>query len=199
MSEAMKFSLSPRPMSERAAGAREHDAVRVLAPHHRERVGAAQLRDRLLHRLEQVVVPVEVIVDAVRDDLGVGVRGELVAGLLELVAQLLVVLDDAVVHDRDAVARDVRMGVALVRHAVRRPARVRDAEVAGGRVRGERVGELRDLADGAQPRDVGAAVQDGDAGRVVAAVFEALQALDQDRDDVPVSDRSDNSAHEAAF
>ena len=139
------------------------------------------------------------VMDAVRDDLGVGLRGELVAGPLELVAELLVVLDDAVVHDRDAVARDVRVGVALVRHAVRRPARVRDAEVAGSRVGGQRLGQLRDLADRAQARDLGAAVQHGDAGRVIAAVFEALQALDQDRDDVPVSDRSDDSAHVAAI
>ena len=184
---------------ERAAGAREHDAVRVLAPHHRERIGAAQFGDGLLHGLEQVAAPGQVIMNAVRDDLGIGVRGELVAGALELGPELLVVLDDAVVDDRDAVARDVRMGVLLVRHAVRRPARVGDAEVTGSRVRRQGVRELRYLADGAQARDLGAAVQDGDAGRVIPAVFEAPQALDQDRDDVPVSDRSDDAAHVAAI
>ncbi len=41
--------------------------------------------------------------DAVRHDLGVGLRGELVAAALQLRAQLLVILDDAVVDDRQAV------------------------------------------------------------------------------------------------
>src|SRR2546429_5057390 len=45
------------------------------------------------------------IVDAVGDDLGVGLGGEPVAAALEIGTQLLVVLDDAVVHDREAVAR----------------------------------------------------------------------------------------------
>ena len=161
MSEAMKFSLSPRPMRS-GQPARASTMQSGSWPHMtRERVGTPQLRNRLLHRLEQVVTPVEVIVDAVRDDLGVGVRGEFVAGFLELVAQLLVILDDPVVarsrrrRARCAGGRSSRSG----RHAS--PSAVGDAEVAGGRVRGERVGELRDLADGAQPRDVGSAVQDG--------------------------------------
>jgi len=33
------------------------------------------------------------------------------------------------------------------------------------------------------------------AARVVAAVFEALEALDQDRNDVPGADGADDSAH----
>ena len=175
--------------------ARKHDAVRVLAPHHRQRVRAAKLANRLLHRLEEVPGACEVVMDAVCDHLGVGIGGELVAEPFELRAKLLVILDDAVVHDRDAVARDVRVGVALVRHAVGRPARMCDSEVAGRGVGGERLGELRDLADCPQARDLCPAVQHGDPGRVIAAVFEALQALDQDRDDVPVSDRSDDAAH----
>ena len=61
----------------------------------------------------------------------------------------------------------------------------------------EGLGKLRDLADRAQAGDLRAAVQDRDPGRVIAAVLEALQALDQDRDDVPVSHGTDDSAHGA--
>ena len=39
-----------------------------------------------------------------RDDFGVGLRGELVAVTQQFRAQLLVVLDDAVVDDRNPVA-----------------------------------------------------------------------------------------------
>ena len=54
------------------------------------------------------------VVDQMRDDLGVGLRGEHVALRLQARAQLLVVLDDAVVHHRD---------VAAARHADGRCAR----------------------------------------------------------------------------
>ncbi len=154
-----------------------------------------QFGDGLAHRGKQVLVSGEMMMNTVRDDLGVGLRGELIAQPREILTQLLVILDDAVVDDRDAVARDVRVRIALVRHAMGCPARVGDAEMTGGRCGGQRLGELRDLADGTQPRDRGAAIQHRDAGRVVAAIFEALQALDQDRDDVTSGDRSDDSAH----
>jgi hypothetical protein len=54
-----------------------------------------------------------VVVDAMRDDLGVGLGGERRSRALQLGAQLVVVLDDAVVHDREPVLGDVRMRVAL--------------------------------------------------------------------------------------
>ena len=44
-------------------------------------------------------------------------------------------------------------------------------------------------------RSCAAAVQHGDAGRVVAAVLEAAQAFDQDGNDVAISDGADDSAH----
>ena len=80
MSEATKFSFSPTPMSA-GSGSRQHEAVRVLAPHHCERVRAAQLGDGLLHGLEEVLGSAEVMMNAVRDHFGVGVRGEFVAEL----------------------------------------------------------------------------------------------------------------------
>ena len=197
-SEATKFSCSPSADDHRAAFARHDDAVGVGLRHDGERIGALELGHGGAHGLEQVAGHLEVVVDAVRDHLGVGLGGELVALAPRLVAQLLVVLDDAVVDDRDAVLGDVRVGVALARHAVRGPARVRDAEAAVGRVGVERVLELAHLADGAQALDLAGAVQHGDARRVVAAVLQPAQSLDQDRDDVPVSNGSDDSAH-AAF
>jgi len=53
--------------------------------------------------------------------------------------------------------------------------------------------EFGHAADGAQAMH--APVMDGEAGRVVAAVFELAQAFDQDGDDVAVSDRGDDAAH----
>src|SRR5262245_39255695 len=129
-----------------------------------------------------------------RDDLGVGVGRELVAEAAQPGAHLLVVLDDAVVHHRDP-ARDVRVGVPFRGHAVRRPAGVADADRAV-----QAPGELFQLGNpAAGANTLHGAVDDGDAGRVVAAILEAAQALDQDRHDVSGGYGSDDSAHTGSF
>src|ERR1700741_728204 len=87
------------------------------------------------------------------------------------------------------------MRVAFGGHAVRRPARVRDADLAVRRARVDRVLQHLHLADGAQALEPGRAVQDRDAGGVVAAIFEPAQSFHQDRDDVPLSNGSDDAAH----
>ena len=71
-------------------------------------------------------IAVVVLLDEVRHGLGVGLRGEDVPGLGEALAQLAVVLDDAVEHDghlRGVLGRE-RVRVRLGDAAVRRPARV---------------------------------------------------------------------------
>ena len=76
--------------------------------------------------LEPVVL--HLALDQVRDDLGVGLGLERVPLRLQLVLQLEVVLDDAVVDDDDAAgAVAVRVRVLFGRPAVRGPARVADA------------------------------------------------------------------------
>ena len=117
------------------------------------------------------------------------------AFLLELPLQIEVVLDDAVVHDDDlpgAVA--VRVGVLLGRPAVRRPARVADAVVAVERVRGQHFLEPRELPRAAPQLDR-AVADDGHARRVVAAILEPPQPVDEDGDDLLAADVSDDSAH----
>src|SRR3546814_3017693 len=86
-----------------------------------------------------LVALLEVVVDQVGDDLGVGLRFELVAQRGQSFTLLFVVLDDAVVHQRHAVA-DVRMRVEFRHATMRGPAGVADAQVgmealgAGGRL-----------------------------------------------------------------
>ena len=88
----------------------------------------------------------------------------------------------------------VGMRVLLGRPAVRRPARVADAVVAGDRVGVDDVFEVRQLAGAAAQVD-GAVAHDRHARRVVAAVLELPQAVDQHGHDVLRSDVSDDSAH----
>src|SRR5882724_8386663 len=135
----------------------------------------------------------EMVVDEVGDDLGIGLGFEHVPEHREPGAMLLMVLDDAVVHYRDLTHGDVGMGIGLGDAAVGGPARVTDARDPGELLRRRLALHLGDATDAAYALD--AAVQHGDAGGVVAPVFQALQALYQQRYYVPPRHRSHYPAH----
>src|SRR5260221_5738108 len=111
----------------------------------------------------------------------------------ELVLELLEILDDAVMDDGDAAGRD-RMRVGLVGRAMRRPARVADADLAADRLRSEALDQLVELALGAPSLDA-ALDQRRDASRIIAAVFETAQPVHQQRCHFPFADHANNAAH----
>ena len=115
---------------------------------------------------------------------------------------LFVILDDAVVDEPDiALAVGVRMGIQLGYAAVRRPARVNDAE----RPLGLRVPrfffEIRDAADrflGVHLRALPTgrqAVHDRESCRVVAAIFERFDAIEKDGECPLFADIAHDAAH----
>ena len=143
-----------------------------------------------------------VVRDQVRDHLGVGVGGELGACLEQALAELGVVLDDPVEDDVDPVLRvEVRVRVVLGDRAVGRPAGVcdsrrrlellRSAAVRAARDRLVQLGEVPDSADRVDP----AVHEQRQAGRVVAAVLEHLEPVQQQVTAGPVADVSDDSTH----
>src|SRR5579872_503102 len=111
------------------------------------------------------------------DDFGVGLGREPDAFALELAAQFGKILDDAVVHDGDFFS-GVRMRVVLGWAAMRGPTGMTDADRAGKRLAREPVLQILELALGAPPHEL-AVLQRGDAGGIVAAIFEALERIDQ--------------------
>ena len=112
----------------RAVAGADHQIV-LAGEDEAEREGAAQLRQRRLHRLDRLDAALEQAVDQMQHDLGIGLGLEHRALLLELLAQLAKILDDAVVDHGDAIGR-VRMRVVLGRLAVGGPAGVADAGMA---------------------------------------------------------------------
>ena len=86
------------------------------------------------------------------------------------------------------------MGVALGRRAVGRPARMADAGAAGKRLRGEPFLEVAELALGPAAGQM-AVLERRDAGRIVAAIFEPLQRIDEQRRHRPRPENPDNAAH----
>jgi hypothetical protein len=159
-----------------------------------EGVGADEPGAGLAHRAERVCARLDRHVDQVGDQLGVRLGADRATGPLQLLAQLPVVLDDAVVDDGDR-AGSVRMRVALGRLAVGRPARVANADVAAERPVAQDLLEVAQLAHGPAHLD-GRAAYDGDPGGVVAPVLQPLQAVEQHVHRVRfVPDESDDSTH----
>ena len=136
------------------------------------------------------------VLDQVRDDFGVRLRAERVPCREQLFAPLAVVLDDAVEDDREptVVAGGERVRVLLRDAAVCRPARVAEA---GRRDRSEPFGrelQVLEVADGAE---VGKPVvlEQGEAGRVIAAVLEPLEPAQEERLCGARAGVSDDPAH----
>ena len=135
---------------------------------------------RLGHRLLRRLCSLQICGQQMGDDFGVGLGLEFVAQGDQLVAQLLEILDDAVVHHGDAVG-GVGMGVGLVRRGHGSPSgygrcrsRRRAAALASSASR------LAELALGAAAVDM-AVHQGGDAGGIIAAIFQPLQPVEQQR------------------
>src|SRR6202035_2880826 len=126
-------------------------------------------------------IAVERVFDEVGNDLGVGLAEELVPARHQLSAELAIVLDDAVVNDVNAPSAVlVRMRVLERRTAVGRPARMSDADRAGGRPLGfDLAGEVSDLVGVLDGRDVPGSIDDRDPGRVVAPILETAKAVEQ--------------------
>ena len=178
---------------ERRAVARADDQVFLAAEHDGERERALELLQRRMRGLDRRQALLQLARDEMGDDLGVGLRRELVAVGDQRGAQLGEVLDDAVVDDGD-VAGEMRMRVGLVGNAVGGPAGVADADRAFERLGGQPALQIDELALGAAAAEP-AVVDGGDAGGIVAAIFEPLQRIDDQRRNGRAPDNPDNPAH----
>src|SRR5438552_306942 len=92
-----------------------------------------------------------------------------------------------------------RVCVRVGRAAVGGPAGVADGEPAGDGALAQDALQHLHAAGRAPHVESAALAQHRDAGRVVPAVLELLQALDDDGDGVLLTDVPDDSAHGSAF
>ena len=146
--------------------------VGIVGRDQHQREETAHVQQRAPNGILETVV-FHLALDQMRDDLGVGLGDELVAFLLELLFQVEVVFDDAVVDDHDSArAVAVRVGILLSRPPVRRPSRVPNPVLAIDRRRRNHLFEACELA-GASPQIDGAVANHRNTRRIVAAVFEA--------------------------
>ena len=110
--------------------------------------------------------------------------------------QLLKVLDDTVVADRDdAFAAEVRMSIPFGRRSMRRPTRVSDAGRAVQRRTGESRREPVDAPRRLADRNVTRLVRDRDTRTVVAAILQPSQAFQQELTGFAMPDVANDSTH----
>src|SRR4029453_9205689 len=134
--------------------------------------------------------------DQMTNNFGIRLALELAALREKLIAQRLEILDESIVYQGHR-ANDVRVCVADRRRAVGRPACVGYAGDAVERVRLKLARQIIELAFRSPPFEP-AIIDCADAGRIVAAIFQPLEAVEQPLSDIGLPDDSNNSAHYSA-
>src|SRR5262249_1316010 len=138
-----------------------------------------------------------VVSDELRYYFGVRLALEDDAFHLELLLQDGVILDHAVVDNRNlflAGPGDMRVGVAVGGPAMGGPAGVADANAPGGGVFGEKGAQVADAA-GLLAEVEPVARQGRQPGTVITPILQSAQAIHQDRLRLPRADVPDDSAH----
>ena len=190
------------PEYQRGGTSRGDDGARVVGVGEDEREVALQARQNCHHGGDEVTCGGSVVVlprHQMHGHLGVGVAGELHARGFQFGAHRRVVLDDPVVDDRDlSRSVEMRVGVAVGRPTVGRPARVAEAGAArqgrgvGFGQSGLQIGQPSCPATNGQPA---ISIEQSDARRVVSAVLHPAQRVDNDVAGRTLPDVADDSTH----
>src|SRR5947199_9430761 len=108
-----------------------------------------------------------------RQNFGIGIGLEIgVAVLDELFLQRLLILNPVVMYQRDfAGSVEMGMGVLVINFPVRGPTRVTDPVGTGGRLLTDQFGQRRDSSSTFARFNL-IAIDDGNPGRVVTAIFQ---------------------------
>ena len=185
---------------ERTAAPRADEHAGHIRVNDSDAVGADDLPQRFADRLDErglsfLLPAVEGHPDQVGEDLGVGLGLENMASFFELRPKRQVVFDHAIVHEDEAPALvEVGMRILVGYAAVRRPARMADSEMAMRRTVRNDLCQIGDASDGLPHFDA-SAIDGGNARRIIAAVFQAPQAVQEDRNRVCPADITNDAAH----
>ena len=155
-----------------------------------------QFLDGVLNGVQQVHALLLVRMHQVCDHFRIRLRFKHVTLCGQLRTLLFVVLDDAVVHQRQLTERNVRVSVRFRDAAVGCPTRVTDADVGGQTFLFGSASHFGNATGAAHATDFIGGVDDRDTRRVITTVFQPVQPFDQNRNNITIRDGADNSAHD---
>jgi len=155
--------------------------------------GTAQLLERGGDRVGWRFSVFHFLGDEMCDRFGIGIADEFPAAPGQLLAQFAKIFDDAIVNNRHGFSR-MRVGIIFGRPAVRRPARVTDADRPAQRLALQTRFKRAQFAFGAPPPE-DTLVERRDPRGIIAAVFEPLEGINQLPGNRLGSQNSDYSAH----
>ena len=163
---------------ERALMARADEEIGMVVMDNDEGEVPFELAIDGAHGLQEIAFVV--VLDQVHDHLRIRLGAEAMALGFERFLQLAIVLDDSVQHDCEpaVVTTRQRVRILLVDGAVRRPARVAETVIRSGAVRAGGVLQKLEIANRAHVLEPAVLAQ-RDARRVVAAVLESLETVEQ--------------------
>ena len=166
--------------------------MRFVAAEYADRVSADQTFNGLLYGFKQIAV-IQMI-DQMRDHFGVGLAFENIAQRFQFCAQFFVVFDNAVMHEGDTFTGEVRVGVFRGGYAMGCPAGVCDTSEAGQAALLYLFLQFCHAGSTAAAAQTAVNMQRNAAG-IIATVFQTFQAFQQDRGDVSLRNRADDTAH----
>ena len=119
----------------------------------------------------------------------------MIAAFLELFTQRIIIFDDAIMDDHNrSIRTDMGMGILFGRFPMCRPARMSHADSAGELPLGEFTCQPIDFALPADTAQM-PILQHGHSCRVIAAILQAVQALNQNRQGLLMPNITDDSTH----
>jgi hypothetical protein len=118
--------------------------IRLVIDDKGQRIGAFETFNDVLQRFNRIADAFQFLPEQVRDDFGVGIGTKGDALGEQFLLQFLVIFDNAVVNQSQAL-RLVRMGVFARRQTVGRPTGVTDADLRFRRKRADRWTEIVDF------------------------------------------------------
>jgi hypothetical protein len=131
------------------------------------------------------------------DHLGICVRDKARARRLELLTQFVMVFDDAIMNDRNAI-NCMWMRIFFVWTTMSRPTGVANPYAANKRLTSELALEVLEFSDRAPPRKV-TVLKRGYASRIVTPIFKPFQRVQHRHHGWRLADETYNSAHTGAL
>ena len=110
------------------------------------------------------------------------------------------IFDDAIMYDSNTIVAGMRMGIVLARRSMRGPTGMRNPPISLHLLLRDQFGQHTDPANAAHALQTSLCrimLHHGESGRIITAVFEPPQPIQNDGNGLTLADVADDSTHGA--